>query len=328
MSEPFNKSNLFTAGGILILAVVLIFFLLITLYKKSSEIAHRVELTERIALQNNLLLKGYREVFEPGINFSGKILFIGHIYTKNGFESGKKRRFVNIEKPLKFLRRHISKKNPPSRIVFGGDNVYRPTSDALRHLAKIRSRLPTSRFLLGNHDKYWKISRQPELFSKIYDGRYYFEDVDGVRFVYLHSEKEEKVLGIDSDQKEFLQRTLAETNKFRYSLVFLHHALWAGNSEYVNSKYSNAGELMEDWRNNILPLLQKGKVRGVFAGDGGWVMPGTMERVGHIPHYVTGWGYVPEIPPEWLQITPLEEGIQTQWQKLILGKLLVKDQIP
>ena len=86
------------------------------------------------------------------------------------------------------------------RVVFGGDSVFVPTPAALDHLADLKERFfPEARFVLGNHDEYWSVSQQmPERFEAIYGGRDGWEDIGGVRFVYLHTVTSDGSYGLDA----------------------------------------------------------------------------------------------------------------------------------
>jgi len=91
--------------------------------------------------------------------------------------------------------------------------------------------------------------------------------------------------------------------------VMLHHALWAGDTAWVNRDYPNAERLREDWLANVLPQLQAGRVRAVLTGDAGWRKRGVRMTLAGIPHFTSGWsGRLVEILPEWLVVDLCEDG--------------------
>jgi hypothetical protein len=70
------------------------------------------------------------------------IFFIGHIYPKLEHIDPKYKRFKysNVEHPLSYITLMV-KKNPPARIVFGGDSMARPTPEAMDYILSLKSKL-------------------------------------------------------------------------------------------------------------------------------------------------------------------------------------------
>ena len=288
-----------------------------------QELASDSYVDRRIIIKNNLLLNGFRLVDEyPGIikDSNNTLVFIGHIYPRNEYLFPSEKNPQGNEHPLLYLT-EIVNNTPPARIIFGGDNVQIASDDALKHLLKLKNSLikGSSRFLIGNHDSYWKtLLKKPSLFQSIYQERYWYEDVNGVRLIYLHSISEKGSYKIDKEQLNFLTRILDPLN-YRYALIFQHHALWAGNSLHVNAPYPDAEKNINTWKNKIIPLIKKGNVKAVFSGDGGWRHEGRAMRIHGIPHYITGWTYLMHIPPEWLTIHLEENSPKIIWHKLFDG---------
>ena len=147
------------------------------------------------------------------------------------------------------------------------------------------------------------LSRYERLLGK----RYWKEDLGEVRLVYLHTETAPRQVGLDDPQIEFLEEALGAgangnggRRTFRYALVFLHHALWAGLAPWGQAYYENGAELARQWRERVLPILKKGRVGAVFAGDAGWVEPPPPFALDGVPHYLTGWpGEDGLVLPEW-----------------------------
>jgi len=143
----------------------------------------------------------------------------------------------------------------------------------------------------------------------------WYEDVNRVRLIYLHSVTKNGSYEIDKEQLDFLTNVLNPLD-YRYSLIFLHHALWAGDSLHANVRYPDAIEKKNTWKNKIIPIIKAGNVKAVFSGDGGWRLEGRSMRIGGIPHYITGWSNLMHIPPEWLTIELEENSPKIIWHKL------------
>ena len=323
-----NKTILFWVFAIIFLATG---FNSVNRYKRKT--IHLLENTRRasrqalsLALENNYLLNGYEigEIPKAENELKNSLFFVGHIYPKSGYVDKHNSEYYNVEHPMGFLRTMFHNA-PPLRTIFGGDNVEIATDGALEHLLELKSELHASRFILGNHDQYWKKLRNENIFNKIFHKRYYYEDVNEARLIYLHTETKEGVYGLDQAQRTFLKEdALLDNGTYKYALIFLHHSLWA-DTPITNASYPESQKLIADWKKNMLPLLQQGRTLGIFSGDGGVLSPGSNVKLGNIWHYTTGWSMNREdIPPEWLKIDLQEGGIQVCWQKLIRGKLLVK----
>ncbi len=283
----------------------------------------------RLIVKNNLLLNGFQLVEEyPAIikDSDNTLLFIGHIYPRNEYLFPSEKKPQGNEHPLLYLA-EIAKNTPPARIIFGGDNLQKPSNDALEHLKWLKHKVLKSetRFVIGNHDSYWSVLlNKPRLFDSIYKKRYWYEDVNGVRLIYLHSIDEKGSYEIDTEQLAFLIKTL-DPSQYRYALLFQHHALWAGNSLHANTEYPDAIKKKETWKNKILPLIKAGNVKAVFSGDGGWRLEGRSMKIDGIPHYITGWTYLMHIPPEWLTIKLETNAPQIIWHKLFEGNHYIKN---
>lgn len=132
--------------------------------------------------------------------------------------------------------------------------------------------------------------------------------------------------GLDQMQRAWLASIL-DGEDYRYAVVFLHHALWAGSNRYVNEDYPGADSLKVDWMRALLPVLGEGRVRAVFAGDGGVRSSGRRFDLEEIPHFITGWTMFREdIPPEWLSIRLDEDAVSVVWHRLIDGIHYVRDE--
>ncbi len=282
----------------------------------------RLEYAQHLALgaavRNGLVARGFRAVVEPSVSGTeaANLWFVGHIYPKNRFFGGEKPQFPDSERPLAFLER-LAAHRPPQRILFGGDSVWKPTPDALDHLEALADHLPQARFILGNHDDYWGTLRtMPQRFDAIYRRRYGSEDIDGVRVIHVHTVSEDGRYGLDAEQRLFLNAALDGTS-YRYALLTMHHALWAGAGTQTNTPYPDAENLADDWVANVAPLLVRGRVKAVLAGDGGWRSHGVVYDIEGIPHYLTGWsGFRSDIAPEWLSIRFDSSGPVTHWNVL------------
>lgn len=275
----------------------------------------------KFIVKQNIILDGFKIVEQyPAIIESpdNTLVFVGHIYPKTAA------RYKNQdnERPLLYLTEIIDN-TPPKQIIFGGDNVVSPSDAALKHLLKLKQRLKTNtRFVIGNHDGYWDTLIKKPIFSSIYHQRYWYEDVNNVRLIYLHTINKKGKYTIDEEQLNFLAKTLDPT-QYRYALIFQHHALWAGADKYSNES-SRVIKAKTLWKNKMLPLMKRGNVQAVFAGDGGNRAEGQMIKLDTIPHYLTGWSRSsPFIPPEWLTIK-LTKTPQVTWHKLFAGRHYIK----
>lgn len=266
-----------------------------------------------------LLAQGYRRAPAPAqVSGSGRLLFVGHIYSRSGSDVANTPRLTHD--PLEVLR-SAARTHTVKRVIFGGDNLRVPTAEALDHLDLSTARLPR-RFVLGNHDAYWRVdSVLAATYPWLYHARHAAEDIDGVRLVYLHSVARDGSYGLDSDALDFLEGQLSGVD-YRYALVFLHHALWAGNTIYANTLYRKADSLAQHWASHIAPRLAAGRVVAVFAGDGGVRAPGRRLDVAGIPHYVTGWPMERlDILPEWLEIDLGAGGVRVTWYAVLAGEV-------
>jgi hypothetical protein len=295
------------------------------LFKKLDSIENKIDYLQTRIMENNFVQTGYEVNNATNIedDLNKTIFFIGHIYPKSGYIDSENIRFKNIEHPIKHLNR-IAKKNMPFKFVFGGDNVFIPTSGALNFLIELKSKLKNVRFIPGNHDQYWRLHDKEPRMKALYPERYFFEDKSSVRLIYLHSVLENGKYGLDEEQVAFLRRSLKPSSSYNYAIIFLHHTLWAGGHSAFRL-YDESARLIEQWKNEILPIFSEGRVKGVFSGDGGVETSGTFSLINEIPHYSTGWSIDrSEVPPEWLRIDLGEDEITVHWQKLSGGNLFVK----
>ena len=221
----------------------------------------------------------------------------------------------------------IAEKNSYLKIIFGGDNVQNPTSGALKFLLDLKSRFAGFRFVLGNHDRYWNLYDKETRVKEIYPHRYFFEDENNIRFIYLHTVLKSGKYGLDEEQLEFLKESLEPSSLYRYAFIFMHHNLWLGGYG-PQVPYPESSRIIAQWENDILPIISNGLVKGVFSGDGGGERPGTYNLINGIPHFSTGWSIDRnDLPPEWLRIDLTKEGVEIFWQKLSGGNLFVKKQL-
>jgi hypothetical protein len=319
-------------GMVVVLVATVIGIALPMIYDFARERYERLfllqERTAIMSVKNNLLLNGFSPIPASELAFGetrqDEIWFVGHIYPQNGISYKNKPTFPNQERPLEYLVPLINQATP-GRVFFGGDTIWSPTQEALDSLETLKTSLPMARFILGNHEKYHQVPkslRSP--FAKIFGEPYGYEDFHGVRLVYLHTVTQAGNYGIDAEQRRFLADTLTGEN-YKYGLLFLHHALWAGHTIYTNTPYANADALASDWGQTILPMLKNGRVKAVFAGDGGWRAPGRQFLIQNIPHYITGWpGGRVDILPEWLTITLKEDEITVIWNRLFKGEQYIR----
>ena len=73
---------------------------------------------------------------------------------------------------------------------------------------------------------------------------------------------------MDEEQLEFLKESLEPSSLYRYALVFMHHNLWLGGHA-IQAPYPESSRIIAQWKNDILPIVSNGLVKGVFFGDGG-----------------------------------------------------------
>jgi len=296
------------------------------LFKKLDVIERKLEHIQSMTVKNNFIGTGYK--IDNLVNFRKRLensfFFVGHIYPQSEYVDPIDTKYRNIEHPLRYLL-EIAEKNSSLKIIFGGDNVQNPTSGALKFLLDLKSRFAGFRFVLGNHDRYWKLYDKETRVKEIYPQRYFFEDENNIRFIYLHTVLKNGREGLDEEQVEFLKESLEPSSLYRYALVFMHHKLWLGGR--VGQVYTESSRLIAQWKNDILPIITNGLVKGVFAGDGGDA-PGTYNLINGIPHFSTGWSWDRnDLPPEWLRIDLKKEGVEIFWQKLSGGNLFVKKQL-
>ena len=117
--------------------------------------------------------------------------------------------------------------------------------------------------------------------------------------------------GLGAVQLQFLSEALSGT-AYDMALVFLHHPLWLADEpvQYANRDYNVADRALPDrfWSTRVLPLLEQGRVGGVFAGDGGVVHPSIVTQLCGVPHYLSGWDLdLQRRPAEFLRILADEQ---------------------
>ena len=298
------------------------------LFGKLGVVERQLDNLQSIALENKLILSGYKKDNLANFRTSLKssVFFVGHIYPQSEYVDPIDDRYVNKEHPLRYLVK-MAEEHASLKIVFGGDNVQNPTSEALKFILDLRYRFEGFRFILGNHDKYWKFYKKEPLMKEIYPKRYFFEDENKIRFIYLHTILKNGKYGLDEEQINFLKESLKPPTLYKYALVFLHHNLWLGGQS-TQVAYAESSRLKSQWKNDVFPLLASGSVKGVFSGDGGVKTEGTYELINGIPYFSTGWSMNRgDIPPEWLRIDLKKESMEVYWQKLLGGNLFVKKQL-
>ena len=334
MFSNFFKTNKLTLiKTISIILLVIVAIQIINKYKrklfwKLDSIERKLDHLQFSALENNFIQAGYK--MDNGINLrtslEDSIFFVGHIYPQSGYVDPVDAKYTNIEYPLRYLVK-VAEKNSSLKIIFGGDNVQNPTPAALKFLLDLKSRFTGFRFVLGNHDRYWKLYEKESRIKRIYPKRYFFEDENDVRFVYLHTVLKNGKYGLDGEQLEFLKESLVPSAHYRYALIFLHHNLWLGGHAF-QAPYVESSRMIAQWTNEILPVISSGSVKGVFSGDGGVTTAGTYNLINGVPHFSTGWSMDrSDLPPEWLRIDLKKEGVEIFWQKLLGGNLFVKKQL-
>jgi hypothetical protein len=82
-----------------------------------------------------------------------------------------------------------------------------------------------------------------------------------------------------------LRESLKPSATYKYALIFLHHILWESQRKPLFST-DRVQQINDQWKNDILPIITKGRVKGVFSGDGDH---GTVDLINGIPHYTVGW---------------------------------------
>lgn len=235
----------------------------------------------------------------------GRLLFAGHVYPKNGVVDPAKASYPDPHGAMSMLL-EAERRLAPDRIVFGGDTIRIPSPAGTDFIAKLASDLPHVRFIVGNHERWW--SKGAARLREILGERHGVEDLAGVRLIRLHSIRQNGSFGLDDEERAFLRSAL-DGEGYEWAIVMLHHALWAGDTPWVNRDYPGAVRLREDWLANVLPLLRSGRVRAVLVGDGGWRRPGGRMTLDGIPHFTTGWsGWEVTILPEWLMLDLCEDG--------------------
>ena len=281
-----------------------------------DKIERDVELAKSAALwlkhESSLTANSIESTRPEGESF----VFVGHTYGFNGCgdascESGGPS-FDDAIAPMDLF---VSSANSmaPSRVVFGGDTIFAPNSRGLIFLRDDLSRRFASpvRFVRGNHDDPRPGSGIPDdLVRAVFPELYYYEDVGGVRLVYLRSltplGPSGKEVGLDPEQLRFLSNAL-EDPSYRVALVFIHHALWLADEpvRYSNKPYIKENRSLAErfWVTDVLPILERGRVGAVFAGDGGLFGPALETDLCGIPHFVSGWDLdLQRRPAEFLQI--------------------------
>ena len=326
-----NKSTLIKIISIILVVIVAVQYINIfkrKLFGKLGSIERKLDQLQSSALENNFIQAGYK--IDNEINFrtslDDSIFFVGHIYPQSGFVDPVDSKYRNIEYPLRYLVK-VAEKNASLKIVFGGDNVQNPTPAALKFLLDLKSKFIGFRFVLGNHDRYWKFYEKESQIKAIYPQRYFFEDENDIRFVYLHTVLKNGKYGLDGEQLKFLKESLKPSAHYRYALVFLHHNLWLGGHAF-QAPYAESSRMIAQWENDVLPIISSGSVKGVFSGDGGVKTAGTYNLINGVPHISTGWSMDrSDLPPEWLRIDLKKESVEIFWQKLSGGNLFVKKQL-
>jgi len=252
-----------------------------------------------------------------------RVLFVSHIYPKNGIDENGAR-YADPDAALASLFR-AEAALAPARVFFGGDSIQRPSARGIDFIRSLQQRWPHARFVLGNHEDWWSESAAP--LRELIRDRHGREDFGSARVIWLHSVAAAGDYGIDAEELAFLEQSLA--GEFRYAVLLLHHALWAGDSAYVNKDYENAAALRKEWMERTLPQLAAGRVKLVLMGDGGWRRPGTLAELRGIPHATTGWsGYLATIPPEWLTAELCADGPTLTRHVAFDGELLRRVEWP
>jgi hypothetical protein len=289
-----------------------------TQVRRMDKIERDVELAKSAALwlkhDSFLTANSIKTTRPEGDSF----VFVGHTYGFNGCgdascESGGPS-FDDAIAPMDLF---VSSANSiaTSRVVFGGDTIFSPEPMGLTFLRDDLSRRFDSpvRFVRGNHDDPRPESGIPDdLVRSVFPELYYFEDVGGVRLVYLRSLNpigpSGKEIGLDPEQLRFLANALDDPS-YKVALVFIHHALWLVDEPvwYSNKppRQENRSLVERFWVTDVLPILERGRVGAVFAGDGGLFSPALETDLCGIPHYLSGWDVdLQRRPAEYLQIVP------------------------
>lgn len=254
---------------------------------------------------------------------AGDFLFAGHIYGFNGyvnpsFEYGPN--FDFSSEPIDVLIQYAN--DIGSRhVVFGGDSVVGLSENSLNYLQNdLAPRFNgPARFVHGNHDDSAASDRFPaDLFHAVFPEPYYFEDIDGIRLIYLRSflpsggsggvaeglatGERGTEPGLDVEQLDFLATALDDSS-YDVALVFLHNGLWLADEPQRLANIDYPDLQPRRWVDGILPILESGRVGGVFAGDGGTTQPALVSWLCGIPHYISGWDLnLRRRPAEFLRI--------------------------
>jgi hypothetical protein len=296
--------------------------------KSEDRLARSSALSQRLIVGASLRAAGYAPWFSAAPPASppgcARVLFAAHIYPKNGVVEGDVA-YPDPDAALASLLR-AERLLRPERVVFGGDSIVRPSAEGVAFIAGLQKRLPHARFVLGNHENWWSAEAAP--LRALLPERHGREDHGRVRLVWLHSVAKSGAYGLDDDETAFLRESLAG-NDYDWAVLILHHALWAGESAYVNKEYEGAEALQQDWLTRVLPILEAGRVRLVVNGDSGWRRPGVLASVGGIPHATTGWsGWLKSIPPEWLVLELCPDGPIVERHIAFDGELLRRREWP
>jgi hypothetical protein len=274
--------------------------------------------------QRNELLSRRLDLFENELDkpiiLKQSFVFVGHVYPYNGNTTPDYyREFPSYGGPQDTIRAFLdfTDQIEAERVIFGGDSVARPDERGYTYFRDtIQPQMSSqTRFLIGNHDTSGSIDENSPLFKQLYQEGFGYEDIDGVRLVYLRSAES----GISQQQIDFLVGAL--DNSYEYALVFLHHGLWLGSEAepFVNSPYEGLTE--NYWAENILPILATSRVRGVFAGDGGVRHSTVGSQLCGIPHYLTGWSFdLRKRPADFLRIFVEKENIDVWRYEIMDGE--------
>jgi len=323
-----NLGTYIILGGLYVLSVAgMTAMIVMPIYvmlsrERTTDIAQLRQSVQQ-STQRNELLGRRLDLFANTIGQSTiqmkSFVFVGHVYPFNGNTAPDYyREFPSYGGPQDTIRTFLSFTNQvePERVIFGGDSVSRPDERGYRYfLDSVQSQMNSqARFLLGNHDTNSSIDENSPLFKQMYQDGFGYEDIDGVRLVYLRSSES----GLSEQQIDFMVGAL--DNSYESALVFLHHGLWLASEvePIVNSPYEGLAE--NYWVENILPILTDSRVRGVFAGDGGVRHSTVGSQLCGIPHYLTGWSFdLRKRPADFLRIFVDREKIDV-WRYEIMDE--------
>jgi hypothetical protein len=104
-------------------------------------------------------------------------------------------------------------------------------------------------YLPGNHDITNKVME--DKWKEIFGVTYYHFKYKDVLFLCLNSEDNYRGAGkgtIDDEQYAFIEKTLAENQDVRYTLVFMHQPLWIQND---TKRWNEVMELLKDRPHNV-----------------------------------------------------------------------------